>query len=259
MTIPRTMSVVVPAYNEMGNLEAAVRDVVYALRIFDEYEVIIVNDGSKDGTGTVADQLAATIDGVRAIHHERNRGFSASYQTGLRHAKMAYFTFVPGDHEVALESIENIFGAVGTADLVIPYHGTPWNRTRQRRILTWICTTQLNLLFGYHLKYFQGPAVYPTELARVLPNDTVGFFFASQMLVHALRMGYSWVEVPLTHHERAYGQSKAVKPSNIVNAQATIIRLWWNVRIRGEVAKRPTPHAEPFSPLRPEVPSGPRA
>ena len=79
------------------------------------------------------------------------------------------------------------------------------------------------------------------------------------MLVHALRMGYSWVEVPLTHHERAYGQSKAVKPSNIVNAQATIIRLWWNVRIRGEVAKRPTPHAEPFSPLRPEVPSGPRA
>ena len=95
------MSVVIPAYNEMGNLANAVQDVVHALRTFDDYEVIIVNDGSRDGTGEVADRLAATMDRVRVIHHERNRGFSASYQTGLEHARMAYFTFVPGDHEVA--------------------------------------------------------------------------------------------------------------------------------------------------------------
>ena len=53
-----TMSVVVPAYNEMGNLEGAVRDAVHALRTFDDYEVIIVNDGSQDGTGEVADRNA---------------------------------------------------------------------------------------------------------------------------------------------------------------------------------------------------------
>ena len=105
MLSARTMSVVVPAYNEMGNLENAVKDVVHALRTFDDYEVIIVNDGSRDGTGEVADRLAASMDRVRAIHHERNRGFSASYQTGLAHARMAYFTFVPGDHEVAAESV----------------------------------------------------------------------------------------------------------------------------------------------------------
>ena len=52
-------------------------------------------------------------------------------------------------------------------------------------------------------------------------------------------MGYSWIEVPLTHHERTYGQSKAVAPSNIVNAQMTIIRLWWTLRVRGGVAPRP--------------------
>src|SRR3954466_13594570 len=101
MALERTISVVVPAYNEMGNLEAAVRDVVHALRSFDDYEVIIVNDGSKDGTGEVADRLAASLDGVSVIHHPVNRGFSASYQTGLAHARMPYFTFVPGDHEVA--------------------------------------------------------------------------------------------------------------------------------------------------------------
>jgi glycosyltransferase involved in cell wall biosynthesis len=253
MALERTISVVVPAYNEMGNLEAAVLDVLHALRTFDDYEVIIVNDGSKDGTGEVADRLAAAHEKVLAIHHNPNRGFSASYQTGLAHARMAYFTFVPGDHEVALESVEAIFDAVGKADLVIPYHGTPWNRTWPRRILTWICTTQLNILFSRNLRYFQGPAVYPTILARALPITTGGFFFATEMLVNALMMGYSWVEVPLTHHERTYGQSKAVKGSNIVNAQLTIIRLWWNVRMRGEVAARPSLRMEPLPTIRPEA------
>ena len=243
----RTLSVVVPAYNEMGNLENAVKDVVHALRTFDDFEVIIVNDGSQDSTGEVADRLAATIDRIRVIHHEGNRGFSASYQTGLANARMAYFTFVPGDHEVALESVEGIFDAVGRADLVVPYHGTPWNRAWHRRVLTWICTTQLNVLFSRHLHYYQGPTVYPTALARVLPNHTSGFFFATEMLVNALLMGYSWIEVPLTHHERTYGRSKAVKTSNIVNAQLTILRLWWNLRIRGRTVSRPglTERSEP--------------
>jgi dolichol-phosphate mannosyltransferase len=260
MALERTLSVVVPAYNERDNLEAAVRDTLHALRTFDDYEVIIVDDGSRDGTAEVADRLAATLDKVSVVHHSPNQGFSASYQTGLKHARMAYFTFVPGDHEVALESVEGIFNAVGQADIVVPYHGTPWNRTWHRRVLTWICTTQVNLLFGHHLKYFQGPAVYPTALARALPITTGGFFFATEMLINALGMGYSWIEVPLTHHERTYGQSKAVKPSNIVNAQLTIVRLWWNVRVRGQVVARPSLplQDETLPTIRPEVqtPSG---
>jgi glycosyltransferase involved in cell wall biosynthesis len=239
------MSVIVPAYNELGNLEGAVRDVVYALRGFDEYEVILVDDGSTDGTAELADRLATELDRVRVVHHERNLGFSASYQRGLAEARMAYVTFVPGDHEVALESVEAILGAVGEADLVVPYHGTPWNRSWHRRILTWICTTQLNLLFGRRLKYFQGPTVYPTELARLLPINSTGFFFATEMLVNALMLGYSWIEVPLTHRERTYGHSKAVRLSNIVNGQLTIVRLWWTVRVRGKVAGRPSLDDQP--------------
>ena len=69
-------------------------------------------------------------------------------------------------------------------------------------------------------------------------------------------MGYSWVEVPLTHHERTYGQSKAVKPANILNAQTTIIRLWWNVASRGAVATRPTLCELARPALQPDSPSG---
>ena len=59
------------------------------------------------------------------------------------------------------------------------------------------------------------------------------------MLLNALAMGYSFVEVPLIHQERAYGQSKAARLSNIINAEQTILRLWWNLRVRNAVAPRP--------------------
>jgi glycosyltransferase involved in cell wall biosynthesis len=230
MTLRRTVSVLVPAYNEARNLEGAVRDVVQA---FDDFEILVVNDGSSDETGQVAERLAAEIPQVVVLHHPTNLGFRAAYNTALQHARMDYFTFVPGDHEVTLDSVQNILGAVGSADLVVPYHATPWKRAWYRRALTWIAVTQLNTLFGWRLRYYQGPTVYPTALARVLPRTVQGFFYATEMLVHALDAGYSWVEVGLTHQERAYGRSKAVAWSNVVDAQRAVIMLWWNIRVRG--------------------------
>ena len=204
---------------------------VAAAADLDEYEVLVVDDGSSDDTGTIVDRLARELPGVRAIHHEINRGFAATYATGLAHARLPYYTFVPGDNEVALDSIRDIFACVGNAEIVIPYHGTPWTREWHRRILTWVCTNEINVLMGHRLRYYQGPAVYPTALARALPVTTGGFFFATEMLVHALAAGYSWVEVPLTHQERKYGETKAVGWSTILGAELTILRLWWNVRV----------------------------
>jgi dolichol-phosphate mannosyltransferase len=238
----------VPAYNEVGNLEAAVRDVVAAAADLDEYEVLVVDDGSTDGTGELADRLARELPGVRAIHHDRNRGFAATYRTGLEHARLAYYTFVPGDNEVTRDSIRDIFASVGRAEIVVPYHGTPWARTWDRRILTWVCTNQINLLMGRRLRYYQGPAVYPTALARSLPITTSGFFFATEMLIHALAAGYTWVEVPLRHQERTYGTSKAVGLGKVIGAELTILRLWWNVRIR----RRGIPARLPVAPTESE-------
>jgi glycosyltransferase involved in cell wall biosynthesis len=228
----RTISVLIPAYNEALNLEGSVADALAACDDFEDHEILIVNDGSTDGTGELAERLAAQLEHVRVIHHTKNRGFGAAYSTALAEARMSYFTFVPGDHEVAPESVKAIFGQVGKADMVVPFHATPWKRPFMRRALTRISTDQVNLLFGWNLKYYQGPAVYPTELARALPRTVQGFYFATEMLVHALDAGYSFVEIGLTHQERSYGRSKAVAWTNAANAQWTILRLWWDIRVR---------------------------
>jgi len=228
----RTISVLIPAYNEALNLQGSVEDALAACTDFEDYEILIVNDGSTDNTGELAEQLAAQLNHVRVIHHPRNRGFGAAYSTALAEARMSYYTFVPGDHEVAPESVKAIFGAVGKADMVVPFHATPWKRPFLRRALTRISTDQVNLLFGWNLKYYQGPVVYPTELARALPRTVQGFYFATEMLVHALDAGYSYVEIGLTHQERSYGRSKAVAVSNATSAQWIILKLWWDIRVR---------------------------
>jgi len=225
------ITVFVPAYNEVANLQGAVEDVLAAVTGLRDYEVIIVDDGSTDGTGDLADRLARTRPGVRVIHQPTNLGLAVGYKTALAAARMPFFTFVPGDREVSAESIRRILSAVGSADIVVPYHANPGARPWYRRLLTRGSTALMNLLFGQELRYYQGPCVYATVLARSLPTTTRGFFFLAEMLIQALRRGCSFVEVGLVHQERAHGRSKAVTLGNAARALTTVARLWWRLRL----------------------------
>jgi hypothetical protein len=104
--------------------------------------------------------------------------------------------------------------------------------------LTWASTGLVNVLFGLKMRYYQGPCIYPIALARALPKSEGGFYFLTQMLIHALHAGHSVVEVGLTHVERAHGRSKAVSIKNILKALRTIARVWWAIYVKRESVAR---------------------
>jgi glycosyltransferase involved in cell wall biosynthesis len=233
----RAVTIFIPAYNEVANLEGTIGDVLEATGSVSDYEIIVVDDGSTDGTGELADALADRTTRVRVIHNPRNLGLAAGYRRALAEARMPHFTFVPGDREVSTESIKHILSAVGSADVVVPYHANSHARLWHRRLLTCTSTALINFLFGLRLRYYQGPCVYPTALARSLRTTNSGFFFLAEMLVQALRRGHSYVEVGLIHQERLSGHSKAVSVRNIRRALATILRLWWALRVRPTISR----------------------
>lgn len=239
MELRRRVSIFVPAYNEVENLEGAVRDIVWAAELaLEDYEILLVDDGSTDGTRALADRLAQELPKVRVIHQQRNQGIAAGYVRSLDEATLDYFGLLPADREISLESIKNIFAAVGTADIVVPYHANTWARPLHRRFLTWAFRSLVNALFGLRLRYFLGPCIYPTPLARVLPKTTGGFYFLTQMLVHAVRGGHSYVHVGLVHQERRHGRSKAVSVGNILRALRTIGAIWWTIHVKQPASDR---------------------
>ena len=235
----RRVSVFLPAFNEVKNLEGAVLDIVWAAEgVLAEYEILVVNDGSTDGTRELADRLAHENPRVRALHQPRNMGIAAAYERALDEAKLDHFSFLAGDGEIARESVRSILAAVGRADIVAPYHQNPRARQVHRRFLTWASTTLVNVLFGLRMHYYQGPCIYPVALARALPKTEGGFYFLTQMLIHALHAGYSCVEVGLTHVERTAGRSKAVSLTNILKALRAIARVWWAIYVRRDTVAR---------------------
>src|SRR5689334_9510703 len=215
MAASRRVSVFLPAYNEVAALEGAVADIVWAAdQVLTEYEILIIDDGSTDGTGPLADRLSRENPRVRAIHQPRNMGIAAAYERALAEARLDYFSFLPADGEIARESVRDILGSVGRADIVAPYHHNPRARQLHRRLLTWSSTALLNVLFGQRMHYCQGPSVYAFALAPALPKSAGGFYCVTQTLIHALHAGYTYVEVCLTHVDRTHGRSKAVSAKN---------------------------------------------
>jgi glycosyltransferase involved in cell wall biosynthesis len=100
-----SLSVFFPCHNEAGNVERVVNQALEVLpQISDDYEIIVVNDGSVDETGTIADRLAAQHEPVRVIHHEHNRGYGGALQSGFRSASKEWVFYTDGDGQFDLRT-----------------------------------------------------------------------------------------------------------------------------------------------------------
>ncbi len=228
----RSLSVLIPVLNEINNLEPTVNRLLEALTVtVDDYEIIIVDDGSTDGTGALADRLAAANPAVRVFHHERNMGLGYCYAEGCRQAAKDSFVYIPGDNSWPYRSFVELFGNMGRADIVTSFAINPEVRARSRRLVSRLYTKILNLLFNRHLKYFNGLTIYPVSFLRLEPATTFGFGFQAEVLLKALTLGLSYIEVGLPIDERMAGKSKAVNPHNIVSVLLTLLRVFYELNI----------------------------
>jgi hypothetical protein len=125
-----------------------------------------------------------------------------------------------------------IFQAVGTAPIVAPFTANQAERPWLRRVLSRTFTGTVNTLFGLRLRYFQGPSVYPTALARRIPTTTRGYAFLAEMLIRALAAGHRAVEVPMYIQPRQFGASRAVTVRNVVTSLKTVALVLWDVKVR---------------------------
>ncbi|SNS18685.1 Glycosyltransferase involved in cell wall bisynthesis [Humidesulfovibrio mexicanus] len=222
----KTLSIVIPAYNEEANIRATVEDILWAIGDrFHDFELIIVDDGSADATGRIIDELAASNRHIRAEHNPHNMGFGASYKRGVSLARMNYVGIIPGDNEIVGHSIAAILDLVGSADIIVPFTMNMEVRPYSRRLFSRLYTLIMNMLFTCELQYYNGPVIHRRDVLMSTPINTSGFAFQSTLLVRLVRSGRSFIEVPMYLRPRLGGRSTALKPKNVVSVCLAIARL----------------------------------
>lgn len=228
-----SLSIVIPAYNEAGNLEATIKNIQAASSVLrGDYEAIIVNDCSKDQTAEIANRLVQENPKIRVIHNSENLGFGGSYKRGLESARLANTVMIPGDDAYPVESLKAIFENVGTAKIVMTYTTNMDVRPLNRRLISKGFVVFMNFLFGLRLKYYNGVTVLPTAVAQALrPSD--GFSYAAENLVRLIKLRhFSYTQVPCVITERKAGKTKAFSPKNIFDVLRGISNLWLDVFVR---------------------------
>lgn len=229
------LTVFFPAYNEEKNITKTVSAALKVLpTVANKWEVIIVNDGSKDKTGKVIDSLAKKHKGVRAIQHEVNRGYGAALKSGLYNAKYNWIAFTDSDGQFDFSEITNFIEKQEStkADIVVGYY-------KKRQVSSFkIITSKMwefavYLLFGLHVRDIDcGFKLLSKKVLDTIPQleSERGAFISSEFLVKAQRFGFKIVEIPVNHYPRTIGSGTGRNIDVIIQSFVDLLKLWKKLR-----------------------------
>ncbi len=232
------LTVFFPAYNEIDNLESVVSAAVSFLpEISSDFEIIIVDDGSSDGTYELSEALAERHECVRVIHHERNRGYGAALQSGFQAARKQNVFYTDGDGQFRIEELRSVLPLMETADVVSCFRAhrqDPWHRILNARIFE----MAINMIFGLKIRdpdcAFK---IYAREVLEALEMTSLGAMIDVEMLLQAKRKGFRIVQTGVTHLPRKAGEPSGGNLRVILRAFAELIQLWRRVGSRFQRSK----------------------
>jgi len=223
----RSLSIVIPAYCERENILHTLENVTRALLPLDiTHEILVVDDGSTDGTGDVVSSNLARFPNVRLLVNERNMGFGASYRRGVDAAALDHIVMVHGDNAWGWETLREFFSHVGDADVIIGYtRRMARSRTWRRTIVSKTFTMLINMITGRRLQYYNGLQIHQAAILKSLRIESSGYGFQPEVLVKSLRLTKTFLEVPMDLIERKQGESKAFRVKNVIDVARTLRRL----------------------------------
>lgn len=224
------LSVFFPAYNEEANIETTVRKALAVVRGLEEvelFEIIIVDDGSTDRTGEIADHLASEIPEVRVVHHDPNRGYGGALKTGFKAARYPWVAFSDSDGQFDFAEITKFLAKADVADLILGY------RLRRadpllRKGFTSVWGMLPRLLWGMKVKdYSCGFKLIKKQVFdKVQPLVGEEKVTQIELLVKARQEGFRFAEVGVHHYPRRGGEQTGANPKVILKSLQNLLTLW---------------------------------
>lgn len=238
----KKVSVIMPALNEERSLPHAVANVICGFEKFSlDGELIIVNDGSSDRTGDVAEELAVRFPSVRVLHHPAPEGIGAAFRDALKLACGEFVVYIPGDGEIDAAEILCYTPLMADVDMVVPFVQNPAIRRWSRRALSACYTLAMNATFGISLRYLNGTVLYRRAILEGITIRNPGFFYQAELLIKAVRRKYRYTEVPYTQQRRIDGRSKSVTLKSLLPVLKGYFCLIGELYLQGREQSAPQP------------------
>jgi glycosyltransferase involved in cell wall biosynthesis len=231
MSATRSISAMFPCYNDAATIGGLVDDVHTALApLVDELEVIVVNDGSSDGSRAVLDTLAETRPWLRPIHHEANRGYGGALITGFTAARFDWIFYTDGDAQYdAKEAALLVPLATDDVDIVQGYkigRGDPW----YRKLIGRCYHHTVKLLFRLPVRDTDCDfRLLRRALVVERPLTSSSGVICVEMMRSFHERGARFVETPVHHFERPHGRSQFFRLPAIARSARQLLGLWWRM------------------------------
>lgn len=233
-----SLTILITAYNEEKTVTEAITATVNALKKYtDDYEVIAIDDCSIDHTGKIINTLAKKNKRLRVIHNKINRNIGYNMRLGISLAKKEYcMAFVNGDGPPTQETFRKLFSTIGKKDLVLGYSLNYGNRHFFRRFLSWAFVKIMNFLFGFHIRYYNGPIILKAKVWQTVPMTIDNFAYMAEVTTTLLKRGVTYTEVPIVFSiPEQKGINIRMLRRNIWGVATTLASLFLRLNIKKQL------------------------
>ena len=226
--LPKSISVIFPAYNEEENIRRTIELAVEAMRPrFQSFELVSIEDGSTDSTGRIAADLANQYPEITLLRNETNKGLGESLYRGFRSAKSDLVVQNSLDYPLDLRDLDILLPELAEADIVVAVRKSRAGYSAYRKIASIVNRRLIRLLFQPKLRDYNFTQVYKREvLEKAIPTSRSTVFIVPEILIRAHRMGFRIKEVDIEYHPRLAGVATSGKPSVVLHAIHDMCLFW---------------------------------
>jgi glycosyltransferase involved in cell wall biosynthesis len=234
MTQLTSLSLFFPVYNEVALLEQTVTDAAKAIAHIgiSDFEIILVDDGSTDGSAALADRLASEVTGVRVVHHAVNGGYGAALKTGFMSAKKDWVLFTDSDGQFNIEDLARFLPSTENYDVVLGFRehrADHFIRTLNAKL--WALAVRGVLNVGVKDLDCAFKLIRRSALNDILPLESDGAVISAELLCKLKRADHPFAQVGVRHFERTAGEATGASLKVIAKAFIELVKL------RGKIHK----------------------
>jgi len=221
-----SLSIFFPCYNEKDSVQPLTEKTLsVAATLCDDFEIILVDDGSSDGTSERIDELAARHSQVRAVHHPHNQGYGAALQSGFRAASKAYVFYTDGDGQFEIGELSRLLPLIADCDIVSGYRLKRQDNVF-RKINAFCWTRLVCFLFKMNIKDIDCAfKLYNREIFDAIEMHSTGALIDTEILARAVRKGYTIKQIGVHHYPRTTGQQTGANVKVILRAFKELFKL----------------------------------